>query len=218
MDYNVNLISHTTPVLDDIETPIELIAFCARVSNPTNQINKDTSTKLLQYLIKNKHWSPLEMVDFTLEIECARDIGRQILRHRSFSFQEFSQRYAEVQNYTWRETRLQDVKNRQNSTETGDRELANIWQEEQAKVLIAAKAAYSRALKLGIAKELARCVLPEGMTMSKMYMKGSLRSWVHYCDLRMGNGTQKEHRLIAEKCWNIICDKIPGIVDVLKGS
>jgi thymidylate synthase (FAD) len=207
MDNSVKLISITQPIIEEAATSEELIAFCARVSNPSNQANINTSEKLLRYCIKNQHWSIFEMVDVTIEIECARDIGRQILRHRSFNFQEFSQRYAEVQGFTWREGRLQDSNNRQNSIQSRDRELADIWQELQTDVLIAAKKSYKRALELGIAKECARVVLPEGMTMSRMYMKGNLRSWIHYCNLRRGSGTQKEHKEIANKCWDIISEQ-----------
>ena len=151
------------------------------------------------------------MVDATMEIECARDIGRQILRHRTFTFQEFSQRYAEAQDFTWREPRLQDQKNRQNSISGVDHDTERLWQEIQTDVLILAKKHYKWALGNGIAKEVARTILPEGLTMSRMYMKGSLRSWIHYCDLRMGNGTQKEHRLIAEKCWEILHKEFPTV-------
>ena len=187
----------------------ELIAFCARVSNPSNQLNMETSDKLIKYLVKHKHWSPLEMVSACLEIETTRDIARQMLRHRSFSFQEFSQRYADPTkdlSFVIREARLQDTKNRQNSVELDlsnkdDRELNNIWIEQQQKVIEAAKNAYEWAVSNGIAKEQARAVLPEGNTVSRMYMNGTLRSWVHYIELRSANGTQKEHMDIA---WAII--------------
>lgn len=180
----------------------DLIAYMARVSNPANQNNAGTSDKLLSYLIRNKHWSPLEMVHATLEIVTTRDIARQILRHRSFSFQEFSQRYADPteMSYETRESRLQDIKNRQNSIETDDRELSAIWNNFQEIVMSEAKVAYNWAIKNGIAKEQARVVLPEGLTVSKMYMAGSIRSWVHYCQLRTEEGTQKEHRIIAQEC------------------
>ena len=186
-----------------------LIAYCARVSNPDNQNNSDTSEKLIKYLIKNKHWSPLEMVNACLEIETTRDIARQILRHRSFSFQEFSQRYADPTKeleFVTREARLQDEKNRQNSItiNPGDGEnvaaLMNDWERQQEIVIDAAKEAYKWAIKNGIAKEQARAVLPEGLTMSRMYMNGTLRSWVHYIELRSANGTQKEHMEIAKAC------------------
>ena len=197
-------------------TAEQLIAYCARVSNPANQDNPD-SEKLLKYLVKHKHWSPFEMIHVIMEIETTRDIGRQILRHRSFSFQEFSQRYAEVVEMSEpRETRLQDSKNRQNSIETEDDELQNSWNLVQNEMLLAAKNYYAWAISKGIAKEVARSVLPEGLTMSRMYMSGSLRSWIHYCELRMANGTQKEHRELATQCWNIITEQFPSLKSVLK--
>ncbi len=180
-----------------------LIAFCARVSNPDNQNNSDTSEKLIKYLIKNKHWSPLEMVNACLEIETTRDIARQILRHRSFSFQEFSQRYADPTKeleFVTREARLQDEKNRQDSIEVDDKFFQIEWEQAQKRVLWAAEREYKWAIKNGIAKEQARAVLPEGLTMSRMYMNGTLRSWVHYIELRSANGTQKEHMEIAKAC------------------
>ena len=192
----------------------EFIAYCARVSNPANQDNPD-SEKLLKYLVKHKHWSPFEMVHIVMEIETTRDIGRQILRHRSFSFQEFSQRYAEVVEMSDpREARLQDQKNRQNSIETDNDELQNSWNLVQNEMLLAAKNYYAWAISKGIAKEVARSVLPEGLTMSRMYMSGSLRSWIHYCELRMANGTQKEHRELATQCWNIITEQFPSLKSV----
>jgi thymidylate synthase (FAD) len=180
----------------------DLIAYMARVSNPTNQNNTETSDRLLKYLVNNKHWSPLEMVHATVEITTTRDIARQILRHRSFSFQEFSQRYANPTDmeYGLREARLQDAKNRQNSIETKDKELTAVWDNFQEIVMMEAKSAYNWAIANGIAKEQARVVLPEGLTTSKMYMAGSMRSWVHYCQLRAEEGTQKEHRIIAQEC------------------
>lgn len=219
----VKLISYTRPCIDLIEeqiiTPVDLISFCARVSNPANQHNTDTSEKLLKYLIKNKHWSPLEMVDVTLEIETTRDIARQILRHRSFTFQEFSQRYAVADiGYEFRDARLQDTKNRQNSIETNDDQLNNNWLNYQQKVLDATKEAYDWAISNGIAKEVARAVLPEGMTLSRMYMKGSLRSWIHYIELRSGNGTQKEHREIAKSAGTIIASIMPVIVTIMENK
>ena len=192
-------------------TAEQLIAYCARVSNPANQDNPD-SEKLLKYLVKNKHWSPFEMVHVVMEINTTRDIARQILRHRSFSFQEFSQRYAAVAEMSLpREARMQDTKNRQNSIETLDDELGNEWYAMQEALTESSLQVYDWALRNGIAKEVARSVLPEGLTMSRMYMSGSLRSWIHYCELRMGNGTQKEHRLIAEQCWNIITEQFPSL-------
>ena len=180
-----------------------LIAYCARVSNPDNQNNSNTSEKLIKYLIKNKHWSPLEMVNACLEIETTRDIARQILRHRSFSFQEFSQRYADPTKeleFVTREARLQDEKNRQDSIEVDDKFFQIEWEQAQKRVLWAAEREYKWAIKNGIAKEQARAVLPEGLTMSRMYMNGTLRSWVHYIELRSANGTQKEHMEIAKAC------------------
>jgi len=184
----------------DIE---HLIAYCARVSNPDNQNNSATSEKLIKYLVKNKHWSPLEMVNACLEIETTRDIGRQILRHRSFSFQEFSQRYADPTkdlDFVTREARLQDDKNRQNSIETEDDILQNQWEMRQKSLIELSQETYNWAIEKGIAKEQARAVLPEGLTVSRMYMNGTLRSWVHYIELRSANGTQKEHMDIAKAC------------------
>jgi thymidylate synthase (FAD) len=190
----------------------ELIAFCARVSNPANQFNTGTSDKLIKYLINNKHWSPLEMVSVCLEIETTRDIARQMLRHRSFSFQEFSQRYADPTkdlDFVLREARLQDTKNRQNSITTEDLQLQAFWQQQQIRVINAAKEAYTWAIDNGIAKEQARAVLPEGNTVSRLYMNGTLRSWIHYIELRAENGTQKEHRDIAVQCGIVIAEVFP---------
>jgi thymidylate synthase (FAD) len=192
--------------------PNDFIAYCARVSNPANQNNTETAEKLLKYLVRNKHWSPFEMVSITMEIETTRDIGRQILRHRSFSFQEFSQRYAAVVDmHPPREARLQDAKNRQNSIEVDDEELQGLWDDMQLNLILEAEEAYKWALENGIAKEQARVVLPEGLTMSRMYMSGTLRSWIHYCELRTANGTQKEHREIAVKCWELIEGQFPAL-------
>lgn len=188
-----------------------LIAYMARVSNPENQHNDRTAPKLLKYLIDNQHWSPFEMVNVVMEIETTRDIARQILRHRSFSFQEFSQRYAQSSVFELSECRLQDEKNRQNSLPTEDRELIRWWQESQQGVLRAAQRSYESALSQGIAKEVARKVLPEGLTMSRMYMNGTLRSWIHYCDIRCDEATQKEHRDVAIKCRKIISDLFPSL-------
>jgi thymidylate synthase (FAD) len=188
----------------------ELVAYMARVSNPANQNNPETAPKLISYLMRNQHWSPFEMVNVCVEIECTRDIARQILRHRSFTFQEFSQRYAIADLYETSEARLQDEKNRQNSIEVQDRELERYWQEMQTDVLIAAKKAYGAALNAGIAKEVARKVLPEGLTMSRMYMNGSLRSWIHYLNIRTDKATQKEHRLVAEKICSVISPLFPS--------
>ncbi len=190
----------------------ELIAYCARVSNPSNQFNTETSDKLIRYLVKHAHWSPLEMVSACLEIETTRDIARQILRHRSFSFQEFSQRYADPTkdlSFVVREARLQDLKNRQNSIETNDSELQARWEAVQQRVIEEAKFAYNFAIENGIAKEQARAVLPEGLTVSRLYMNGTLRSWVHFIQLRSGNGTQKEHMEVAKACAEVIAKVFP---------
>lgn len=199
---------------------IEQIAYCARVSNPANQNNHETSEKLVAYLIKNKHWSPLEMVNVCLEIETTRDIARQILRHRSFTFQEFSQRYAKVENqFCTREARFQDKTNRQNSIEiTGYTPIQETWESIQNDLADMAAAAYSWALDNGIAKEQARVVLPEGMTMSRLYVNGTLRSWYHYCDLRSANGTQKEHREVAIAAAEVIDTLYPGFKEMVCGT
>lgn len=210
---SVKLISMTQPVQGhEFKTAQDLLAYVTRVSNPPNQKNFNTSEKLIRYCLRKKHWSPFEMIDLTFEIETTRDIGRQILRHRSFSFQEFSQRYADPTQLgsVTRETRMQDPENRQNSIEIkyedGDRAeiLIDEWERKQKEVAFAAQTAYKWALDKGIAKEQARSVLPEGLTMSRMYMKGSLRSWIHYCDIRRGEETQKEHREIANVCWDVL--------------
>lgn len=194
----------------------ELIAFCARVSNPSNQFNTDTSEKLIRYLIKHKHWSPLEMVSACLEIETTRDIARQILRHRSFSFQEFSQRYADPVkelDFVLREARLQDTKNRQNSIDMeptiGNAMIQDEWKARQLDIIRAVKDTYEWAMKHGIAKEQARAVLPEGLTVSRLYMNGTLRSWIHFIELRSANGTQKEHMLVARECAKVIAEVFP---------
>ena len=197
----------------------EFVAYVARVSNPSNQNNKETAPKLLRYLAKHKHWSPFEMVNVCMEIETTRDIARQILRHRSFSFQEFSQRYADPTKdlgFVTREARLQDMKNRQNSIEiTQGTPLTERWEEVQQKVIDAAQEAYTWASNNNIAKEQARAVLPEGLTVSRMYMNGTLRSWIHYCQLRMGVETQKEHREVATDAWYQITAKFPSLKDAL---
>ena len=195
----------------------EFIAYCARVSNPENQNNKGSTEKLLKYLIKHKHWSPFEMASLTIGIQTTRDISRQILRHRSFSFQEFSQRYAETLNFEIREPRFQDEKNRQNSIKLDKNdpkavEKAETFQLAQVKVLNEARNAYLEALGKGIAKEQARALLPEGLTGTTLYMSGTLRSWIHFCQLRMAHGTQKEHQDIAKKCWEIIETHFPTVV------
>ena len=213
--FNVKLISYSRPaeeteLSDDL---LQLVAYCARVSNPGNQTNEDTAEKLVQYLIKHKHWSPLEMVSACLEIETTRDIGRQILRHRSFSFQEFSQRYADPtqdMSFTTREARLQDNKNRQNSIDLPLEDSINyVWEAYQEVVIERCKQAYEWAVNAGIAKEQARAVLPEGLTMSRMYVNGTLRSWIHYIQLRSENGTQKEHIEIAKAVGDVIYNIFP---------
>jgi thymidylate synthase (FAD) len=221
----VKLISYSmaSKELFDVDNSLRdvqgLIAYCARVSNPNNQSDKKTTGKLIKYLIKNKHWSPLEMVSACIEIETTRDIARQILRHRSFSFQEFSQRYADPTkdlDFVTREARLQDTKNRQNSIELDvDSELHYAWKEKQESLINTAKETYQWAIDNGIAKEQARAVLPEGNTVSRMYMNGTLRSWVHYIELRSANGTQKEHMDVAKACAVEIAKIFPLIGDIL---
>ena len=214
---NVRLVSYSQPSKEFMDDGIvdaqELIAFCARVSNPSNQMNKETSEKLIKYLIKHAHWSPLEMASACLEIDTTRDIAHQIVRHRSFSFQEFSQRYADPaefgDQFVVREARLQDTKNRQNSIETDDPQLQAFWENYQREVIQKAKDAYEWAIANGIAKEQARAVLPEGLTKTRVYMNGTLRSWVHYIELRGANGTQKEHMEIAHACAKVIAEIFP---------
>jgi len=217
----VRLVSSSAPTAEFADAGIdnvqELIAFCARVSNPSNQLNTETSEKLINYLVKHAHWSPLEMVSACVEITTTRDIARQILRHRSFAFQEFSQRYADPTkdlDFEIREARMQDTKNRQNSveldlTDAGNREINRIWIEKQQDVIRAAREAYTWAVRNGIAKEQARAVLPEGNTVSRLYMNGSLRSWIHFIELRSANGTQKEHQLVALACAQVISEIFP---------
>lgn len=213
----VKLVSYSKPSsslfeegIDDVQ---ELIAFCARVSNPSNQFNTESSEKLIRYLVKHKHWSPLEMVSACMEIETTRDIARQILRHRSFSFQEFSQRYADPTKdlkFEVREARLQDPKNRQNSIRDGvDLMLSKQWNDIQHEIIEKTKEAYNWAIKNGIAKEQARAVLPEGLIESRLYMNGTLRSWIHFIELRSGNGTQKEHMEVARACAAAIAEIFP---------
>jgi thymidylate synthase (FAD) len=207
---DVKLVSYTQGA--DGKNLLEQVAYAARVSNPANQNNNESAEKLVRYLIKHQHWSPLEMVNVCLEIETTRDIARQILRHRSFSFQEFSQRYAEADlGWEFKEARLQDLKNRQNSIDTDDLALQMNWETQQDYVLLAAQKAYRWAIEKGIAKEQARAVLPEGITVSRLYMNGTLRSWVHYIQLRSGVETQKEHREIALACANAIESIFPMI-------
>lgn len=216
----VRLIAFTQPIeLDGVQTGEELVAYCARVSNPGNQANHETAPRLLNYLTRNHHWSPFEMAHAVIEVVTTRDIARQILRHRSFSFQEFSQRYAAVQDdAVIREARLQDAKNRQNSVETGDVELQVWWQEKQQLIASQTQLAYEAALERGIAKEVARAVLPEGLTPSRLYMAGSVRSWIHYIQLRAGNGTQKEHREIAVMCRLALLHVMPSLEEILNAT
>jgi thymidylate synthase (FAD) len=215
---NVKLIGVTAPFAGH-NSAEDMIAYMARVSNPTNQSMTRGDEKLIRYLIKNQHWSPFEMVNVVMEINTTRDIARQILRHRSFAFQEFSQRYADPTKdlgFELREARLQDTKNRQNSIETDDKELQNKWNLMQQTLINNAEHAYNWAIDNGIAKEQARSVLPEGNTQSRMYMNGTLRSWIHYCQLRMSNGTQKEHMEVAEACWKILAEKFPNVIKALE--
>ena len=209
----VKLISYTKNANDDKNLE-EIIAYCARVSNPSNQINSQSNTKLIKYLIDNNHWSPFEMVSMCLEINTTRDIARQILRHRSFSFQEFSQRYSIASlGYEIREARLQDIKNRQNSLKTDDEDLKLKWEQLQKEINDKSNDVYNWAISNGIAKEQARVVLPEGNTMSRLYVNGTLRSWIHYIKIRTDNGTQKEHIEIANECANVISSIFPLIYE-----
>jgi thymidylate synthase (FAD) len=215
---NVRLLSYSQPTEDyrslGITDAQELIAYCARVSNPSNQLNTDTSDKLIRYLVRHQHWSPLEMVSACLEITTTRDIARQILRHRSFSFQEFSQRYADPTkdlDFVLRDARLQDATNRQNSIETNDIELQSWWNAKQQFLIQYVKETYAEAIAKGIAKEQARAILPEGNTVSRLYMNGTLRSWVHFIELRSANGTQKEHQEVALACAEVISKVFPII-------
>ena len=215
----VKLISYQNPTeylsKEGIKDALGLVAYCARVSNPSNQLNSETNEKLVKYLIKHQHWSPLEMVSACLEINTTRDIAHQIVRHRSFSFQEFSQRYANPTEmgdmFEYSEARLQDTKNRQNSIETDSTEVQIFWEESQREVIRLAEKEYKKAIKMGIAKEVARKILPEGLTKTRIYMNGTLRSWVHYIDLRSANGTQKEHMEIAKACAEVISKIFPRI-------
>jgi thymidylate synthase (FAD) len=218
----VDLISYTKPsehmFKNGIQEAQDLVAYCARVSNPANQLNTETAEKLVMYLIKHKHWSPLEMVNVVLEIETTRDIAHQIVRHRSFAFQEFSQRYADPTkelHFVVREARMQDPNNRQNSIPINNPELAMQWELKQMEVIKTSRAAYDWAIENGIAKEQARAVLPEGNTMTRLYMNGTLRSWVHYIELRSGNGTQKEHMILAQTCARVIAEVFPLITKVM---
>ena len=219
---NVKLVSYSQPTEEfrnqGIDDAQELIAFCARVSNPSNQFNNDTSEKLIRYLVRHQHWSPLEMVSACMEITTTRDIARQILRHRSFSFQEFSQRYADPTKdleFVTRSGRLQDPKNRQNSIEHADNLLENEWYRAQQRVIYAAQREYEWAIKNGIAKEQARAVLPEGLIQSRLYMNGTLRSWIHFIELRSANGTQLEHQQVAVACAQAIAAIFPMATDLV---
>ena len=219
---NVKLLSYSQPTDEfasmGIDNAQELIAYCARVSNPTNQLNTDTSEKLIRYLIKHQHWSPLEMVSACIEITTTRDIARQILRHRSFSFQEFSQRYADPTkdlDFVLREARLQDTKNRQNSIATDDLELSREWYHKQQTIIDLVKGTYDWAINNGIAKEQARAILPEGNTVSRLYMNGTLRSWIHFVELRSANGTQKEHQDVAIACAQVIAQIFPMAAELV---
>jgi thymidylate synthase (FAD) len=227
----VSLVGMTKPsATTGCETANQLIAYAARVSNPGNQNNEKTAPKLLRYLIENEHWSPFEMVSVTMEIVTTRDISRQIIRHRSFSFQEFSQRYAVSEEFILREARLQDPKNRQNSIEiqqpwmakgdlsTPESRLYENWNMKQREVIRKSQEIYNWALENGIAKEQARAVLPEGNTETTLYMAGTLRSWIHYCQLRMENGTQKEHMLVAKQCWDILATHFPDVIEAVEWS
>ena len=219
---NVKLVSYSQPTEEfrnqGVDDAQELIAFCARVSNPSNQFNNETSEKLIRYLVRHQHWSPLEMVSACMEITTTRDIARQILRHRSFSFQEFSQRYADPTKdleFVTRSGRLQDPKNRQNSIEHADNLLENEWYRAQQRVIYAARREYEWAIKNGIAKEQARAVLPEGLIQSRLYMNGTLRSWIHFIELRSGNGTQLEHQEVALACARAIAAIFPMASDLV---
>jgi thymidylate synthase (FAD) len=219
---NVRLLSYSQPTDEfrnmGLQDAQELIAYCARVSNPANQLNTDTSEKLIRYLIRHQHWSPLEMVSACIEITTTRDIARQILRHRSFSFQEFSQRYADPTKdlgFVTRDARLQDTENRQNSIEVGDQLLQNEWYRAQQRVIYAAKREYQWAIANGIAKEQARAVLPEGLTESRLYMNGTLRSWIHFIELRSANGTQREHQDVAVACAKVIAEIFPMATELV---
>ena len=221
----VKLISYSKPARgmydEGLTDAQELIAFCARVSNPSNQFNMDTADKLIRYLIKHKHWSPLEMVSACLEITTTRDIARQILRHRSFSFQEFSQRYADPTkdlDFVLREARLQDEKNRQNSIDTNDAALKVWWDAKQKFIIDTVRQTYAEAIEKGIAKEQARAILPEGNTVSRLYMNGTLRSWIHFIDLRSGNGTQKEHMEVARECAQVIAEAFPMSTEFINNN
>lgn len=226
---HANLVSYSQPsgrihagelAFKGLENIQDLIAYCARVSNPSNQANTKTTPKLLSYLIKHKHWSPFEMASACIEVETTRDIARQLLRHRSFSFQEFSQRYADVRDlgddFILREARLQDTTNRQNSIPTDNTELIHMWDDKQEELIEKVKEVYNWAIENGIAKEQARAVLPEGLTKSRLYVNGTIRSWIHFIELRSGNGTQKEHMELARAIAEAISKIYPNITNFVQ--
>lgn len=215
---SVTLVGKSVPVIEGITDAEALLVYMARVSNPQSQQEGGNAERLIGYLIRECHWSPFEMVHLTLEINAPRDISRQILRHK-FSFQEFSQRYAVATNFVVRECRLQDTKNRQSSIEcNNDDKTAVWWQRIQKQIIESTQLIYDGAIQAGIAKEVARCILPEGLTMSRLYMSGNLRSWIHYCMLRRGNGTQKEHQVIAEQCWDIVRKEFPAVANAVEAE
>ncbi len=215
---SVTLVGKSVPVIEGITDAEALLVYMARVSNPQSQQEGGNAERLIGYLIRECHWSPFEMVHLTLEINAPRDISRQILRHK-FSFQEFSQRYAVATNFVVRECRLQDTKNRQSSIEcNNDDKTAVWWQRIQKQIIESTQLIYDGAIQAGIAKEVARCILPEGLTMSRLYMSGNLRSWIHYCMLRTGNGTQKEHQQIADQCWDIVRNEFPAVVAAVEAE
>lgn len=214
--YSVKLIGLTKPTISGVDTAGQLISYCARVSNPDNQMNNDTAPRLLRYLVRNSHWSPLEVAHAVMEINTTRDIARQILRHRSFSFQEFSGRYSEMpDDPIFREARMQDTKNRQNSLECDNQDLSDWWEMAQEHVHKQSLSIYKKALDFGVAKEVARSILPEGITPSRLYMAGSIRSWLHYIEVRTDPTTQKEHRIIAAQCAEVLAEAIPELSEFI---
>lgn len=217
--HSARIVAYTQPTAATLN-PGQFVAFVARVSNPANQMSHESAPRLLRYLVRNRHWSPFEMAHVVMEITTTRDIARQILRHRSFSFQEFSQRYADPTidlGFAPREARLQDHANRQNSTATADEPTRLQWSQMQADIIGMVSEYYRQAIGMGIAKEQARAILPEGLTVSRLYMAGSLRSWMHYCELRTGNGTQAEHQAVAADAWEKLVDLYPDIIDAMEG-
>jgi len=216
---SIQLVGKSVPVIEGIADAEALLVYMARVSNPQSQQEGSNPEKLIAYLIRECHWSPFEMVHLTMQIAAPRDISRQSLRHRSFSFQEFSQRYAVATDFTLRECRLQDQKNRQSSIECREGSMIAAWWERiQKQIIESTQLIYEGAIEAGIAKEVARCILPEGLTMSRLYMSGNLRSWIHYCMLRRGNGTQKEHQVIAEQCWDIVRNEFPAVANAVEAE